>query len=111
MDGKVAGFDRDHGNWPKCGKHGVSREEIEALFLIGRPAVYADPAHSIAEQRLRAIGRTAEGRWVLVAFTLRKRSGKILIRPVSARYMHEREVRHYERQQKGAQTASGPEDG
>jgi len=26
---KIAGFDWDDGNWPKCGKHGVSRTEIE----------------------------------------------------------------------------------
>ncbi len=26
------GFDWDSGNWPKCGKHGVSKEEIEELF-------------------------------------------------------------------------------
>ncbi|TBN45900.1 BrnT family toxin, partial [Paracoccus sediminis] len=24
---KIAGFDWDDGNWPKCGKHGVSRAE------------------------------------------------------------------------------------
>ena len=29
---KVAGFDWDEGNWPKCGKHGVSREEIEEVL-------------------------------------------------------------------------------
>jgi hypothetical protein len=47
-----------------------------------------------------AIGTTQAGRWVLVAFTLRRRGGKTLIRPISARYMHKREVDHYERQKK-----------
>jgi uncharacterized protein len=35
-----------------------------------------------------------------VAFTLRQRGGKMLIRPTSARYMHKKEVDHYERQEK-----------
>lgn len=39
---KIAGFDWDSGNWPKCGKHGVSREEIEQV-LLGAPAVMSDP--------------------------------------------------------------------
>jgi len=36
---EIAGFDWDSGNWPKCGKHGVSREEIERLFLEGQARV------------------------------------------------------------------------
>jgi uncharacterized DUF497 family protein len=82
----------------KCQKHGVPIAVIENLFQ-GNPAVYADPDHSVQEQRLRLIGKTVEGRSVLVAFTLRRRHGLTLIRPISARYMHEKEVRHYERQQ------------
>jgi len=39
---KVAGVDWDDGNWPKCGKHGVSLEEIEQV-LPGNPAVMPDP--------------------------------------------------------------------
>lgn len=73
------------------------RKEIEEVFLLA-PAVYADPEHSVDEQRLRAIGRTDAGRWVFVAFTLRRRGEMVLIRPVSARYMHKKEVEHYERQ-------------
>jgi len=97
MDFAVAGFDWDDGNWPKCGKHGVSQEEVEAVFL-SHPAVYADPKHSLDEQRLRAIGQTSMARWVIVAFTIRRRGGKSFIRPISARYMRRKEVEHYERQ-------------
>ena len=97
MDFSVAGFEWDEGNWPKCGKHGVSREVIEALFRIG-PAVYADPEHSLQEQRLRAIGKTEAGKWVLIAFTLRRRGAESFVRPISARYIHQREVEHYDRQ-------------
>ncbi len=56
---KIAGFAWDSGNWPKCGKHGVSRQEIEQV-LLGRPAVMADPHPD--EPRMRAIGQTEDGR-------------------------------------------------
>jgi len=39
---KITGIEWDEGNWPKCGKHGVSREEIEGV-LLGNPAVMPDP--------------------------------------------------------------------
>lgn len=97
MDVRVAGFEWDEGNWPKCGKHGVTRAAIEALFEDG-PAVYPDPAHSLSEERMLAIGRTDGGRFVLVAFTLRQTGHETLIRPISARYIHRKEVEHYERQ-------------
>ena len=58
---KLAGFDWDQGNWPKCGKHGVSREEIEQV-LLNSPAVMPDPHQN--EPRMRAIGKTAAGRYV-----------------------------------------------
>ena len=95
---KFDGFEWDDGNWPKCGRHGVSRAEIEAVFTK-EPAVYADPGHSLEEQRLRAIGRNSEGRYVFVAFTIRSGHGRRYVRPVSARYMRDREVRHYEQRQ------------
>lgn len=97
MNVSVEGFEWDDGNWPKCGKHGVSKREIEALFQAS-PDVYPDPAHSQTENRMLAIGATKAGRWVLVAFTLRTRQDKTFIRPISARYMHQKEVDHYERQ-------------
>lgn len=87
-------FDWDTGNWPKCGKHGVSKAEIEAVFEA--PAIYGDPAHSGAEQRFKAIGRTAEGRYALVAFTVRDKADGLHYRPISARYMHQKEIDYYE---------------
>ena len=45
-------FDWDPGNWPKCGKHGVSGEGIEEIFE-GAPAVMADPH---ARDREDAVG-------------------------------------------------------
>ncbi|HEV8016526.1 MAG TPA: BrnT family toxin [Stellaceae bacterium] len=92
---RVAGFDWDAANRAKCERHGVATAIIETLFR--QPiAVVPDPAHSNAETRFRAIGRTAAGRYVLMVFTLRHRADALLIRPISARYMHRKEVRHYE---------------
>jgi uncharacterized DUF497 family protein len=95
MTDSIGAFDWDAGNRDKCRKHGVSIADIEALFH-GRLAIH--PARMRArEERFIAIGMTPEGRNVLVVFTLRTRNGKSLIRPISARYMHRREVAHYEK--------------
>ena len=92
---KITGFDWDAGNWPKCGKHGVSQEEIEQV-MFGVPACMPDPWPD--EPRQRAIGRTRAGRYVFLVFVLRTVGGQLKIRPISARYMHAKEVTHYERQ-------------
>ena len=85
---KIAGFDWDAGNWPKGGKHGVSREEIERLFLGGEAIVAPDLKHSTPnESRHIAAGRVA-GPALFVAFAFRDQ----LIRPISARYMHKKEA-------------------
>lgn len=89
----LAGFDWDEGNWPKCGKHGLTRDDIESLFA-GEVAVHPDPR--LDEERSRAIGHTASGRMAFVVFTLRQIGRKIYIRPISARFMHEREIRRYD---------------
>ena len=90
---KFAGFDWDEGNWPKCGKHGVSRDEIEQV-LLGTPSVMPDPHPD--EPRMRAIGKTAIGRYVFLVFMLRKVDGQAVLRPISARYMHQKEIDYYE---------------
>ncbi len=91
----VVGFDWDKGNRDKCLKHGVPIATIESLFH-GPLAVVPDPVHSDAEERFKAIGHTDDGRSVLIVFTLRGQEGNTFIRPVSARYMHRKEVEHYE---------------
>jgi len=86
------GFDWDKGNRAKCGKHGLSNSAIESLFT--RPlAILPDAAHSQRERRFRAIGRTDKGRPVFIVFTLRPKGDEVLIRPISARYMHKRRSR------------------
>ena len=39
-------FEWDEGNWPKCGKHGVSKDEIEDIFE-------SDPRLSVPTRRAR----------------------------------------------------------
>ncbi len=92
---QIAGFDWDDGNLEKCQKHDVSAEEIESVFEEV-PAVATDPVHSRSEVRMRAVGRCTSGRFVFVVFTIRVRSGERMIRPISARYMHRKEVQRYE---------------
>jgi len=92
---KIIQFDWDRGNWPKCGKHGVSKKEIERLFVEGHPRVAPAPAGKQAtdhEGRHIAVGRI-DGRAMFVVFVLR--GG--FIRPISARYMHAQEARNYEK--------------
>jgi len=93
---EVDGFDWDDGNRAKCQKHGVSITEIEALFARG-PRIAPDPKHSAEEDRLIAAGKTSSGRPLFVAFTMRTTNGRRLIRPVTARYMHAREIAAYEK--------------
>ena len=74
-----------------------SAEEIESLFL--QPVIILpDETHSLAETRFKAIGKTAGGRHVFLVYMIRESKGKKYIRPISARYMHAKEVQHYEKE-------------
>ncbi len=97
MLGPIAGLEWDRGNRAKCLQHGVSAEQIEFLFR-GPVMILPDEGHSLTETRFRGIGRTAAGRHVFVVFTIREKKGKRYIRPISARYMHNQEVQHYEKE-------------
>ncbi len=83
---KFNGFDWDSGNLPKCLGHGVSVKEIEALFAgdfyVVRDTIVA------GERRMLGFGAGA-GRWIFCVFPWRGDR----IRPVSVRYMHDKEVR------------------
>ena len=85
---KFEGFDWDSGNLPKCLGHGVSIAQIEALFA-GELFIVRDAAIG-GERRMHGFGKGA-GRWIFCAFTWRGRR----IRPVSVRFMHEKEVKRY----------------
>jgi uncharacterized DUF497 family protein len=91
------GFDWDRGNRAKCEKHELSVVAIESLFTHPL-AILPDAAHSQREKRFRAIGRTDKGRGVFIIFMLRREGDELLIRPISARYMHKKEIEAYEKE-------------
>ena len=93
---KFEGFNWDKGNSGKCTKHGLSREDIERFFLQKEIYVTPDLKHSAEEERFLAIGKGLRNRQIVVAFTFRHRNGKKTIRPISARFMNEKEVQKYE---------------
>lgn len=90
---RVAGIDWDAGNWPKCGKHGVSQGEIDHVL---RHMTFRIPDANPAETRFRTAGRAQDGRPVFVVYTHRVRAGGTYLRPISARYMHGKEIERYE---------------
>lgn len=92
---KVKGFDWDNGNWIKCAKHGVSHEDIETVITRAR-FVIDDPSER--EKRFRTVGKTANGRYVFVVFTIRPLNDGNYCRPISARYMHQKEIESYEKE-------------
>jgi hypothetical protein len=92
----IAGFEWDEGNVSKCQKHGLSISEIEKFLRQDDNRIVADFKHSgQQEQRIIASG-TLGKKLVFVGFTLRSREGGIFIRPISARYMREKEAKRYE---------------
>ena len=96
MGNKVHTFNWDDANTRKCEKHGMSIGEIESLFL-GNPSIFPDIKHSESETRYIAIGKTMNDRFALVVFTYRTKGNSNFIRPISARYMHNKEVNYYEK--------------
>lgn len=75
----------------------VALSEIEAFFRQESVFVMPNIHHSEVEERYIAYGPSpAKGRPFFVAFTFRSREDETLIRPISARYMHEKEAREYE---------------
>jgi uncharacterized DUF497 family protein len=82
----ITGFDWDDGNKTKCQKHGVSLSELESAFHK-KLHIFPDPKHSQVEER-----------HIFVAFTLRKIGEQIYIRPISSRFMHQKEIDYYEKE-------------
>jgi uncharacterized DUF497 family protein len=69
---RLTGFQWDAGNDSKSSdKHRVSRAEAEQVFFNDPLLIMVDERHSRREERLHALGRTDNGRMLLIAFTLR----------------------------------------
>lgn len=79
----------------QSGRHNVTNWEREQVFLNEPLIILGDPIHSVAEQRYAAFGRTDQGRLLVVIFTRRGRS----LRVISARDMNRRERKFYEENQ------------
>jgi uncharacterized DUF497 family protein len=93
--GQITGFDWDDGNSRKSAdKHDVSQAEAESVFFNDPLIVVEDAKHSEREQRLNALGKTAQNRLLHITFTLRQ-SGT-MVRVISARDMHRKERKAYE---------------
>jgi uncharacterized DUF497 family protein len=92
---QITGFDWDDGNSRKSAdKHDVSQAEAESVFFNDPLIVMEDTKHNETEQRLQALGKTAQNRLLHVSFTLRQDG--TMIRVISARDMHRKERRAYE---------------
>ena len=86
---KITGFNWDDGNTRKNEKHDVSMAEAEQVFFNAPLLLLEDVSHSQNEPRLHALGKADDGRALHITFTLRQHG--MLIRVISARYMHRKE--------------------
>lgn len=89
------GFEWDDGNREKCQTHGLSLADVEHVLANAETLIVPDERHSRTEPRFIAIGRTLGGRQAFVVFTPRRQAAGTILRPISARYMHRREVVKY----------------
>ena len=77
-------------------KHGVPFEEAATVFTDPDALQWEDLQHSQAERRLRRLGRSSEGRVLLVVYAVRRiKDGKETIRIISARQASRKERKAY----------------
>jgi uncharacterized protein len=98
MDLRISGIEWDQGNRDKCQQHGLTIPEIEHALLHAQNLIVRDIRNSIVEDRYIAIGKSRAGRFAFVVFTLRLAGDGLKVRPISARYMHKKEVAKYEKE-------------
>ena len=75
-------------------KHNATPEEVEALFALSPRYRFVEKGHVAGENMYAALGRTDEGRYLIVFF-IHKLDGRALI--ISARDMDDSEKRLYGR--------------
>lgn len=73
-------------------KHGVSFEEARTAFDDDFFLVFSDPDHSLEELRFLILGRSRQGRLLVVVYTEREEATRL----ISAREATRRERRTYE---------------
>lgn len=90
-------FEWDEGNLDKSQrKHGVTPQEAESIFVDPEAYVFPDVRHSEKEERYVILGTSDHDRFLFVIFTLREEK----IRIISARRMHRKEVKKYDKAKK-----------
>jgi uncharacterized protein len=86
------GFEWDEENAQKnWTRHQVTPEEAEDVFFNEPLVIRSDIRHSNQEKRYYALGQTGGGRWLFVAFTIRRS----LVRVISVRDMNQKERSAY----------------
>ena len=93
---QFSGFEWDDGNLRHCQKHGLSQKQVEHFLQQDNLLVAPALLHTQLEERYLAVSQARTGKPMLVIFTIRRFDETIRIRPISARYMHEKEARKYE---------------
>ena len=76
-------------------KHGITFDNAVTVFLDPEPLDGLDLQHLSAESRFRRLGRSADGRVLMVAYTLRRSGDAETIRIISARRASRRERAAY----------------
>jgi uncharacterized protein len=77
-------------------KHGVSFEEAATIFADPEALDWADTAHSQSEARFKRIGKSVEGRVLVVVYTVRRlKHEKETVRIISARQGSRKERKAY----------------
>ncbi len=80
------------------GKHGVPFEEASTMFADADGLDWEDLQHSEAERRSKRLGRSSEGRILVVVYTVRRfGDGKETIRIITARQASRKERKAYAR--------------
>jgi uncharacterized DUF497 family protein len=78
-----------------AGKHGVSFDDAVTVFLDANALDGPDLQHSDVEPRFLRLGRAADGRMLMVAYTFRRSGDAEAIRIISARQAGRRERAAY----------------
>jgi uncharacterized DUF497 family protein len=76
-------------------KHGVTFDDAVTVFLDPNALDGPDLQHSSSEARFRRLGRSADGRVLMVAYTTRSSGNVEAIRLISARRASRRERTAY----------------
>ena len=77
-------------------KHGIPFEEASTVFADPEALDWEDMEHSQTEVRFKRLGRSIEHRILLVVYTTRRlKSGKEIIRIISARQASRKERKAY----------------